>query len=108
MYGDVGSGLTFRSPASGGKQQVRIAKKFPRRKQPLEAAMVLDGANGRKTVAVRNGGAFVVARLATVARCLPRRHGADVDMTVADDASHERLIKRTACSWAADWSQAAT
>ena len=57
--------------------------------------MVLDGANGRKTVAVRNGDAFVVAKLAAVARCLPLRHGADVGMTVADDAiqSNERLIK---------------
>ena len=72
--------------------------------------MVLDGANGRRAVVVRNGDAFVVTRLATFARCLPPRHGADVGITVADDAiqSNERVIKRTACSRAADWSQAKT
>ena len=70
---------------------------------------MLDGTNGRKAVVVRNGDAFLVASLAPVARCLPSGHGADVDMTVADDAiqSNERLIKGTACSRAADWSEAA-
>ena len=69
--------------------------------------MVLDGTNGPKAVVVRNGDAFLGARPATVVRRLPPRHGADVDMTVADGAiqSNVRPIKRTACSRAADWSQ---
>jgi hypothetical protein len=53
---------------------------------------------------------WIQAELARLARCLPLRHGADVDMTVADNAiqSNERLTKATACSRVADWSQAAT
>jgi hypothetical protein len=109
MNGDVGSGLTFRSPAPRCKQQVRIARKFRGGKSRWRPPWSR-WSQRPKAVVVRNGDAFVVAKVAAVTRCLPLRHGADVGMTVADDAiqSNERLIKGSACSRAADWSQAAT
>ena len=60
--------------------------------------------SGRKTVVVRNGESSAVARVAAVARCVQPRRGADVDVTVADDAiqSNGRSIKWTACSRTAD------
>jgi hypothetical protein len=45
-----------------------------------------------KAAVVRNGDAFVVAKLAAVARCLPLRHGADVGMTVPTMRSNQTNV----------------